>query len=49
MKLVVESGEYTVEVGTSSQDIKLQGTFEVRGEKRVILGKREYFTKVYIE
>ncbi len=49
MKLVVEPGIYKVLVGSSSQDIRCEGSFSVVGEKRVVQDKRTFFTKSTIE
>ncbi|MBO3763148.1 MAG: fibronectin type III-like domain-contianing protein, partial [Candidatus Brockarchaeota archaeon] len=49
LNLVVEPGTYEVMIGSSSEDIKLSGTFEVVGEKRVVLKLRRYFSRILIE
>jgi beta-glucosidase len=40
MKYVVEPGEIEVLLGSSSEDIRLEGTFEITGERRS-LGRSE--------
>ena len=49
MNLVVESGRYTVMVGSSSDDIRLSGEFEIKGERHPVGAQRKYFTEVHEE
>ena len=49
MNLVVEPGEFEIMLGSSSTDIRLQDTVELREEKIELTEEREYFTKVKIE
>jgi len=46
LNLVVEPGRYVVMIGSSSDDIRLSGVFEVKGEKRQLDAQRKYFTEV---
>lgn len=44
MKLVVEPGTFKVMVGSSSENIRLTGAFEVVGAKREVMDERRFFT-----
>jgi len=50
MRLIIEPGEFTVMIGSSSEDIRLIGKFEVIGEVHEVnsLRKRKYFSKVSV-
>jgi beta-glucosidase len=47
MQLVIEGGRFDVGIGSSSEDIRLKGSFEVEGNK-VIEGRRVFETPVKI-
>jgi len=50
MRLIVEPGLYEVMIGSSSEDIRLTGSFEILGNPRVISGlRRKLFTDVIIK
>ena len=49
VKLVVEPGTFEVMVGASSEDIKLEGSFEITGERREVVSPRTLFTTVEAE
>lgn len=46
MKLAVEPGVYTVMVGSSSEDIRLTGKFEIVGTARILDSRRIFFSHV---
>jgi len=46
MKLTVEPGVYTVMVGSSSEDIRLTGEFEIIGSSRTLESRRIFFSQV---
>jgi beta-glucosidase len=46
MKLTVEPGVYTVMVGSSSEDIRLTGEFEIVGSSRTLESRRIFFSQV---
>lgn len=44
MQFVVEPGNVDVLVGSSSEDIRLQSSFEIKGNTQNVMGKRAYFS-----
>lgn len=48
MRLTVEPGVYTVMIGSSSEDIRLTGSFEIIGSPRIIEYRRIFFSHVDI-
>ncbi len=44
MRLVVEPGVFKVMIGASSEDIRLEGSFEVTGQAKVVTSRRRFFT-----
>jgi beta-glucosidase len=49
MRFVVETGQVDVMIGASSQDIRLEGSFEIMGEERVLKPADLKATAVRIE
>lgn len=49
MKLVVEPGEFRLMIGSSSADIRLEGSFCLGGENREIGAERRFFSEVDFE
>ncbi|MBS7639363.1 MAG: glycoside hydrolase family 3 N-terminal domain-containing protein [Candidatus Bathyarchaeia archaeon] len=49
MRLIVEPGIYEVMIGSSSEDIRLTGKFEVTGETRVLPALRNFFSEVIVQ
>jgi len=47
--LIVESGKINVMVGSSSEDIRLEGEFEIVGEKKMIVKERIFVCPVSVE
>lgn len=45
MNLIVEPGEFEIMLGSSSADIRLQNTVELKGEEIELTAERKYFTE----
>ncbi|GAB6100125.1 glycoside hydrolase family 3 N-terminal domain-containing protein [Halanaerocella petrolearia] len=48
MNLTVEPGEFEVMIGSSSDDIRLKGEFELTGRPKEVVSEQNYFSKVEI-
>jgi beta-glucosidase len=48
MELVVEPGVFKVMIGSSSEDIRLTGSFEFKGPLLRIRAREHFFTKTSI-
>jgi len=48
MEFVVEQGKVQVMIGSSSDDIRLNGSFEIVGHKENVFGKRKFFTEATV-
>jgi len=48
MRLIVEPGAIDVQVGASSEDIRLHGAFEIVGEERVLPFRTDFCSQVTI-
>ena len=49
MRLIVESGTFKVMIGSSSEDIRLSGSFEVIGDTKVTPSNRTFFSEVTVK
>jgi len=49
MRFVVEPGTFKVMIGSSSEDIRLSGRFEVIGDTKVTPSSRTFFTEVTVK
>jgi beta-glucosidase len=49
MELIIEPGTFKVIVGSSSEDVKLNGSFEVIGDAKVLHSCRFFFSEVNVD
>lgn len=49
MRLIVEPGTFNIMVGSSSEDIRLTGSFEVVGDVKVTPSDRTFFSEVTVQ
>jgi len=49
MNLVVEPGRFKIMIGSSSEDIRLKGNFEIVGKQKEVVGSRKYFSDTKIK
>jgi len=49
MRLIVEPGTFKVMIGSSSEDIRLSGSFEVIGDTKVTPSNRTFFSEVTVK
>jgi len=48
MRFIVEPGRFNIMIGSSSEDIRLTGSFEVIGDTKIIPSSRAFFSEVIV-